>query len=141
MFGFNNKFVKIKNEDWEDIKTDYNQLVQDNKQLRAQVQAGTSDEIQQLKDIIQKQTESLKNMTKWKDNDDLLFSYENGNQEKLKKIHALESKVTSLENELEDFSFAYKKEAEMSSLLAKKLATYTGTYPQYKTVSKYDIYV
>ena len=138
MFGFNKNFVKIKNEDWEDIKTDYNQLVQDNKQLRAQVQAGASDEIQQLKDIIAKQSESLKQMAKWKDNDDLLYSYEQSNKTDKQTIKQLETKVAILEEANEKITNAYKTEKAISDSLIEKLTQYTNC-EDYRTVSKFDI--
>lgn len=137
---FDSKHVKLKTEDWEEIKTDYNRLIQENKNLRAQVSAGTSDEVAELKEIIAKQSESLKAMAKWKDNDDLIWHHEQMAQENTKKIKALEAQVESLTKDYEDLAFAYRKETEMCSLLAKKLATYTGSCPQYRTVSKLELY-
>ena len=141
LFNFkNDKFVKLPTQDWEDIKSDYNGLIQENKRLRAQITEGTSEEVAELKAIIAKQSESLKKLAKWKDNDDLVYAHEKWQEETKTKVAELESQVTQLEKENSNLSAAYLKEREIANLLAKKLSQYTGQCPDYRTASKFELY-
>lgn len=135
---FNSNFVKLPKQDWEDIKKDYNALVQENKQLKEQVAQGTSAEVLELKAIIQKQSDSLKNLARWKDNDDLIFQHEQMQEVDKEKIKSLESQVKQLEKDKKLLQNAYNIEKELSSIYAKKLGIYKDC-PTYETVSKLDL--
>jgi len=135
LFNFKSSHVKVEAKEWDAIKEEFNQLVQENKNLREQVKACTSERVQELEDIIAKQSASLEEMVKWKNNDDLIFHHEETAKQRKKEIKNLKAEVQELQKHNDDLEWELKKKQAMSSLLIEKLSK----YQDYQTVTRADL--
>ena len=129
---FSSNYVKIDKNDWEQIKTDYNAMLQKIKELE-------SRQPDVLMKLVERQSAEIEKLLKYKEQDDALYSYEQTCQNHLKTINSQKEEIAKLKQENERLLNMYQKEANMSSLLANKLAD-SPRCPEYKTVSKYEIY-
>ena len=123
---FSSKFVKIDRIEWETIKNDYNFLLADNKRLK-------ENQSEFLMGIVKRQSDTIKTLTVYQDQDETLYSYEQTHEEQKDRIKELETQLAEAKNESQRYLKAYQKESTMTTLLAGKIAS--NPCPQYKTVS------
>jgi len=123
---FSSKFVKIDKIEWETIKNDYNALLADNARLK-------ENQSEFLMGIVKKQSDTIKTLTVYQEQDETLYSYEQTLEEQKLKIKELESQLAAAKKESAQYLNAYQKESTMTTLLAGKIAS--NPCPQYKTVS------
>lgn len=119
------KFVKITKSDWSQIKKDYNSMIQ---------------EIKDQKAISKRQSKELEKLLKYKENDDLLFSYENSIKDQRNSIKTLEDELEQAKAEIISIKKQLDTEKMINDLIADKLVSeYRNA--NLKTVSLMDIKV
>ena len=128
---FDSKFVKIEKVQWEQIKEDYNTLIARNKVLE-------ENQSKFLMGIVAKQSDEIKKLTKYQENDDLLYSYEQTHKKQVNQIKSLEDELAELKTLNAQLQQSYNKESAMTTLLARKIID--TECPKYETVSKLDIH-
>jgi len=120
---FREKYVKIERKDWEQIKTDYNELLTERKALKSN---------------IGKQADIIQTLTKYKNQDDVLYSYE-------QELPKLRSDVKLLKKESDNLARRLRAEIEISKLLIEELGKKSievyRKCDEYETVSLLDIEV
>ena len=135
MFGLEKKVTLTKAE-WEEIQELF-------KQKEERINELEKTQAPQLMEIIKKQSATIEQLSKYKEQDDLLFNYENYTKELNQKVQRLEAEVEGLKTEVETYKHAFEKELNMSNLLAKKLVDMPTRIhkpcPEYEQVSILDL--
>ena len=120
---FKEKYVKIERKDWEQIKTDYNELLKEGKDLKS---------------IMKTQSDTFETLSKYKNQDDVLYSYE-------QELPKLRSDVKLLKKESDNLAKRLRAEIEISKLLIEELGKKSievyRKCDEYETVSLLDIEV
>jgi len=129
---FSKNYVKLPKTEWEQIKKDYNELLRENKELK-------ENQNDFLIETIAKQSEEIKKLLKYKEQDDLLYSYEKTVEEQNRKIKELENALNEAKKDIEIYRKAYEQEQKIGSLLLEKITESNNKCPEYQEVSRLDI--
>lgn len=103
-----NNFVKLAKSEWSQIKKDYNEM---------------REEIKSQKVVIKKQSDEIAKLMKYKENDDLLFSYETSRENQKNIIKSLEQELMSAKKETEDVRKWLHAEKLINDLMVEKLSS------------------
>ena len=138
---FSSKFVKILKTDWEQRELEYNNLLEEIAALKAENEELKKSQSDFLIDVVKKQSAEIARLSKYQEQDDLLFSYEQSNDEKNKIIEAQNSIIEELEEKNKQLLVSYQKVANMNKLLISKIKDDKYECETYKTVSTFKIWV
>ena len=136
---FSSKYVKILKVDWEAREEEYNELLERVAELEAKNAELEKTQSPLLMNTIKKQSDEISKLLKYKENDDLLYSYEQSNDKQLETIKKQQKEIQELKKENEILLQAYKNESNMTSLLSKKIVNGKYDCKTYRTVSEFEI--
>jgi len=135
---FSSNYVKIAKVDWEVRELEYNEMLQKISELEAKNAELEKGQSPMLMNIVKRQSDEIAKLMKYKNQDDALYSYEQTNDKHLKTIKTQSVKIDELTQENETILFAYQKESNMSSLLARKIVNGKYDCETYRTVSQFE---
>lgn len=138
---FSSKFVKILKTDWEQRELEYNNLLEEIAVLKAENEELKKSQSDFLIDVVKKQSAEIARLSKYQEQDDLLFSYEQSNDEKNKIIETQNYLIEELEEKNKQLLVSYQKVANMNKLLISKIKDDKYECETYKTVSTFKIWV
>lgn len=136
---FSSKFVKIAKVDWELRELEYNELLEEVATLRLEKEELEKTQSDFLMGIVKKQSAEIAKLLKYKEQDDILFSYEQSNDEKNEIIKNQKSIIKDLEATNKQLLASYQKEANMNTLLSRKIIDGKYDCETYKTVSTFQV--
>jgi len=137
---FSSKFVKILKTDWEQRELEYNNLLEEIAALKAENEELKKSQSDFLIDVVKKQSAEIARLSKYQEQDDLLFSYEQSNDEKNKIIETQNYLIEELEEKNKQLLISYQKVADMNKLLISKIKNNKYECETYKTVSTFKIW-
>lgn len=118
-----NRYVKLTKREWEKIKTNFNEMIVQNKVQEA---------------LIKKQSYEIEKLLKYKEKDDLLFSYETSNKDQKNTIKVLEQELELANDEIKAVRKRLNTERLINNLMVQKLRS-EYPYHRLETVSIVDI--
>jgi len=132
--------VKILKTDWEQRELEYNNLLEEIAALKAENEELKKSQSDFLIDVVKKQSAEIARLSKYQEQDDLLFSYEQSNDEKNKIIETQNYLIEELEEKNKQLLISYQKVADMNKLLISKIKNNKYECETYKTVSTFKIW-
>jgi len=136
---FDSKYRKV-------LKTDLEAITLEMTEMREQIATLTSrnevleeNQSEFLMSIVKKQSDTIKTLSHYQEQDDALYSYEQSNEKQKAEIKGLKAELLEAKDLTDNYKQAYVLENNMSNLLIERVVSTKKSCVEYQTASLLDI--
>jgi len=136
---FNSKYKKVLVSDLDAITLEMNEMREQIATLTSRNTILEENQSEFLMNVVKKQSDTIKTLSHYQEQDDALYSYEQSNEKQRAEIKGLKAELLEAKSLTDNYKQAYVLETNMSNLLIERVVSTKKSCVEYQTASLLDI--
>jgi len=136
---FSSKYKKVLVSDLEAITLEMQEMREQIATLTSRNEVLEANQSEFLMGVVKKQSETIKTLSHYQEQDEALYSYEQSNEKQRAEIKRLKAELQEAKDLTDNYKQAYTLESNMSDLLIERVVSTKKSCVEYQTASLLDI--